>query len=123
MLKFVPVMVTAVPINPLDGVKDETVGGKITVKLVELVPVFPTTVTVIVPVVAPAGTVAVILVVVLAVTTAVVPLNLTILLVGVVLKLEPVMVTVVPIEPEVGVKDVILGGWSVVFKSTQTLSF
>lgn len=68
----------------------------------------PATVTEIFPVVALAGTVHVIEVVVLAVTTADVPLNITMLLDGVVLKLVPVMVTVVPIEPDKGVKLVIL---------------
>jgi hypothetical protein len=55
------------------------------------------------------GTVVVMLVAVLAVATAVVPLNLTILFAGVVLKLVPVIVTVVPITPEVGVNEVMLG--------------
>lgn len=52
-----------------------SVPSVVTVKSSVLVAVFPPTVTVIVPVVAPAGTVVVMLVVVLAVTTADVPLN------------------------------------------------
>jgi hypothetical protein len=73
--KFVPVIVTAVPIPPDTGVNDEMTGGGITVKLVALVAVWAFTVTVSVPEVAPAGTEVVMLVEVLAVTIAVVPLN------------------------------------------------
>ena len=72
-------------------------------------PVEPPTVTDITPVVAPAGTVVVILVAVLAVTNAVVPLNITMLLAGVVLKFVPVMVTTVPMGPLVGLKEVMVG--------------
>ena len=76
---------------------------------VALMPVAPLTVTDITPVVAPAGTVVVILVAELAVTTAAMPLNVTILLAGDELKFAPVMVTVVPMGPLVGVKEVIDG--------------
>ena len=65
-------------------------------KSAALVAVLPATVTVIFPVVAPAGTVVVIDVAVLPVTTAVVPLKATVLFEGVVSKFVPVMVTVVP---------------------------
>ena len=75
MLKFVPVMVTVMPMGPLAGVNDVMVGGTVTVKIVALVAVLPATVTVIAPVVAPVGTVTVMLVAVLAVTVAAVPLN------------------------------------------------
>lgn len=75
-----------------------------TVKPVALVAVLQPTVTVMPPVVAPAGTVVVMLVVVLAVTVAAMPLKVTVLFAGVVLKSVPVMVTVVPIVPVVGVK-------------------
>lgn len=64
----------------------------------------PLTVNEIVPVVAPAGTMAVKLVVVDERTTASIPLNLIILSVGLVLKLVPLMVTVAPTAPLVGVK-------------------
>jgi hypothetical protein len=74
--------------------------GIVTVKTLELVAVFPPTVTVIVPVVVPIGTEVVMLVAVLAVTTAVVPLNITMLLAGVVLKFVPVIITVDPMGPE-----------------------
>jgi hypothetical protein len=78
----------------------------VTVKSVALVAVLPPTVTVTGPVVAPAGTEVEILVAVLAVTTAVVPLKLTILLAGVGSKFIPVMVTVVPMGPDVGENEV-----------------
>jgi hypothetical protein len=97
-LKFVPVITTDVPTLPLSGVKEVMVGTG-TPKLVELVAVFPFTVTVIGPVVIPAGTDVVILVVVLAVTMAVVPLNFTILFADSVLKFVPVIVTDVPSLP------------------------
>lgn len=112
VLKLVPVIITVVLIGPEAGVKEVMVGNAgatVTVKLVVLVAVFPLTVTVIVPVVAPVGTEVVMEVAVLAVTTAVVPLNATELLTGVVLKLVPVMVTVVPTEPETGANDVMVG--------------
>ena len=104
--KLVPVMVTIAPIGPL-GVKAVIAGG--TIKFVALVAVFPATSTVIFPDVAPDGTVVVMPVAVLAVTVVSVPLNLTVLAEGVVLKLVPVMITVVPTNPEVGVKPVIVG--------------
>ena len=60
-MKFVPVIVTLVPGVPLVGLNVVMVGaGTLTVKLVEDVAVPPGVVTVIVPVVAPFGTVAVI---------------------------------------------------------------
>jgi hypothetical protein len=82
----------------------------VTIKSLVLVAVFPETVTVIFPVVAPDGTVQVMDVAVLAVTMAVVPLNCTVLLLGIALKFVPVMVTVVPTGPEAGVKEVMVGG-------------
>ena len=67
-------------------------------------------VTVMVPLIVPTGTVVVMLVEVLAVTTATVPLNLTVLLEIVVgSKSAPVIVTVVPITPLRGLKLVIEG--------------
>jgi hypothetical protein len=61
------------------------------------------------PVVAVAGKVIVRLVAVAAETLADTLLNFTMLLAGVVEKLEPVMVTVVPTIPSVGVKPAIVG--------------
>jgi len=63
-------------------------------------------VTLILPVVAPAGTVAVILIVVSTLKSAVVPLNL---IEVVPVKLAPLIVTLEPITPEVGLKLEILG--------------
>ena len=83
-------------------------GVEPTVKTPLLVAVLPPTVTEIDPVVAPVGTVVVILVAELAVTNAVVPLNCTILLAGVVSKFVPVIVTDVPTRPLVGVKLVMV---------------
>ena len=75
-------------------------------KFVALVAVPPGVVTVILPVVAPEGTVAVILVEVLTVNVAATPLNLT---EEASLKVLPLIVTLVPARPEVGEKLVI---WS-----------
>ncbi len=110
VLKFVPVIVTVVPTGPLVGVKLVTVGGE-TVKVPLLVPVKAPTVTEIFPVVAPLGTLTTSCVAVAVVgVAAVVPLNLTVLFAAVVLKFVPVIVTVVPIGPLVGVKLVTVGG-------------
>ena len=57
-VKFVPLIVTLVPAGPLAGVKLVIVGALDTVKLLALVAVPPGVVTLIGPVVAPAGTVA-----------------------------------------------------------------
>ena len=58
-VKFVPLIVTLVPVGPLAGVKLVIVGAlAVTVKLVALVAVPPGAVTLSEPVVAPAGTVA-----------------------------------------------------------------
>ena len=81
----------------------------ITVKLLALVAVRPLTVTVIGPLVAPVGTEVTMLVAVGVPVVAVVPLNFTVLLVAVVLKFVPVMVTVAPTRPLVGLKEVIVG--------------
>jgi hypothetical protein len=59
-LKFAPVIVTLIPTAPLVGEKLVIDGAGMTVKLLALVPVPPAVVTLIVPVVAPDGTVAVI---------------------------------------------------------------
>ena len=57
-VKLVPLMVTLVPTGPLAGVKLVIEGGLITVKLPALVAVPPGVVTLMVPAVAPEGTVA-----------------------------------------------------------------
>jgi hypothetical protein len=81
----------------------------LTVKLPLLVAVVPPTVTFILPLVAPAGTVVTSCVEVAEVTTAAVPLKETPSLAGVELKFVPVIVTEVPTAPLVGVKLEIVG--------------
>jgi hypothetical protein len=81
-------------------------GAVDTVKSVVLVAVPPAVVTVILPVVAPVGTVAVTEVAVLVVNVAVVPLNLTAVTPE---RFVPVMTTLVPTLPLVGENDVIVG--------------
>ena len=109
-LKFVPVIVTVAPTRPFVGLKPDMVGpDELTVKLPELVPVRPLTVTAIGPVVAPVGTEVVMLVALLAVTVATVPLNLTVLFAGVMSKFVPVIVTDVPTTPLVGLKLAMVG--------------
>ena len=99
MLKFVPVIVTTAPIAPPAGLKLVIIGVGNTSKSVALIPVIPPTLTEIFPVVAPAGTSAVILVAEDAETVAATPLNATKLLAGVLLKLDPVIITEVPTAP------------------------
>lgn len=84
--------------------------GAFNEKLVLLVTFNPATVTRIGPVVVPAGTVTVKLVAVLAVTMASTPLNVTVLLEGVVLKFVPDIVTELPTFPDVGEKLLMVGG-------------
>lgn len=74
----------------------------LTVKLSVDVAITPAVVTETVPVVAPFGTVTVSVVADAVTTVAGTPLNSTVLLAGVVLKLVPVMVTDVPGDPEIG---------------------
>jgi hypothetical protein len=112
ILKFVPVMVTSAPTAPAPGVNEVMVGagGQVTSKSVELATVLHAIVTVIgTKPTGPVGTVVVIVVGVLAVTVAVVPPKSTALLLGVVLKFVPVIVTVVPAIPDVGEKEVMVG--------------
>ena len=108
--KFVPLIVTEVPTGPLVGEKDVIVGvgAPVTVKSVVLVAVAPPLVTVILPVVAPVGTVAVSWVPVgfQENVVALVPLNFTEL---VPTNPEPWMVTTVPTGPLDGENDVIVG--------------
>jgi hypothetical protein len=107
--KLLPVMITLVFSLPSVGEKLVITGGLINVKSVLLVAVWLFTCTDIFPVEVPEGTVVVSEVAVAAVTVAVVPLNLTILLTVVVEKLLPVMVTVVPTVPLAGLKLLITG--------------
>jgi hypothetical protein len=109
-VRFVPVMVTDVPTGPLVGVNEVIVGVAavvVTVKLWELQSVPPGVVTQIFPVVAPVGTVAVIWVDEPPVKlVADVPPNVTAVAP---VRFVPVIVTIVPTGPEVGVNEVIVG--------------
>lgn len=118
--KFVPVMVTVVPTGPHMGATDVIVGVNRNVKSTSEVASWSATETVILPVVAPGGTVVLICVAVEAVTVAVTLLNLTILFAGVVLKLVPVMVIVVPAGAVTGVNNEIVGGKSTVKSVAET---
>jgi hypothetical protein len=106
--RFVPVMVTEVPAAPELGLNDVMVGVETapTVKSVALSAVPFAVVTLMGPVVAPAGTVVTICVGVFDVIDAVVPLNLTDVAAA---RFVPVMVTGVPTRPDVGVNDVMVG--------------
>jgi hypothetical protein len=84
--------------------------------------VFELTVTEILPVVAPVGTVVVNWVVVAAVTVATVPLKDIVLLLGVVLKFVPVTITVAPITPLEGEKEVIEGGFVVAVVTVKSVA-
>ena len=111
--KFVPVMVTDVPAPPDVGDKEVMVGAGTTVKLAPLLAT-PLTVTITLPVTAPAGTGTTMLVALQLVGVAVVPLNVTVLVPWVAPKFVPVIVTDVPTPPDVGERDVMLGVGSTV---------
>src|SRR5205807_1025064 len=110
-VKFVPLIVTLVPTGPLVGVKLAIVGGLTTVNELPLVAVPPGVVTLSGPVVAPAGTVARIAVSEVTVKVALTPLNDTDVAP---VKLVPLIVTLVPTGPLVGVKLAIVGGLTTV---------
>jgi hypothetical protein len=75
--KLLPVIVTTVPAVPLVGENETMEGDKFTTKSVVLTAVCPFTITLILPVDAPTGTVVVMEVAVAAVTVAGAPLNVT----------------------------------------------
>jgi hypothetical protein len=107
--KFVPAMVTEVPMPPEVGLRLVIVGAAtVTVKLTPLLAI-PPTVTTTFPVVAPLGTGTTILVALQLVGAAVVPLNVTALEPCVAPKFDPVIVTELPVVPVVGLRLVILG--------------
>jgi len=103
-VKLVPLIVTLIPTAPLVGVK-LAIAGTI-VKLLALVVVPAPVVTLSGPVVAPAGAVARIDVADVTVKFAVVPLNFTAVAP---VKFAPLIVTLVPTGPFVGVKLAIVG--------------
>ncbi len=80
----------------------------------------PTFSTVMAPWVAPVGTVTVRLVVLATVTVARVAPKNTTLSAAVVLKPVPVMVTVSPTSPSCGLNEVMVGGKTGLFRSTDT---
>ena len=107
--KFVPVIVTDVPTEP--EVTDKLVmlgAGVVTVKVTPLLAA-PETVTTTFPVVAPFGAGAMIWLILQLVGVVSVPLNLTVLVPWVAPKFVPVIMTEVPIAPDVGDKPVMLG--------------
>jgi hypothetical protein len=97
------------------------VGGIVTVK-VTLLLTRPPTVTTTGPLVAPLGTGTVIFVALQAVGVATVPLNVTVLVPGVVPKFVPAIVTVVPTGPDVGFTVVMLGAGDVTVNATPLLA-
>jgi hypothetical protein len=100
-VKWLPEIVTSAPTTPLIGVNELMIG--VSEKSVALIAVPPPVVTLILPEVAPAGTVARICVFESTVNVdAEVPLNATALAP---VKLLPVIVTIVPAAPLVGVKE------------------
>ena len=112
LTKFDPLIVTEVPTGPDPGENELIVGagGEVTSKLLELVAVPPGVVTRIFPSVVPDGTVAVILVDEFTVKDADTLLNETAdVLKSLPLKLVPLMMTEVPIGPEDGEKEPIVG--------------
>ncbi len=101
--KLVPVMVTDVPTVPADTLRPLMAGGgSVTVKVAPLLAT-PPIVTTTLPVVAPVGTAATIAVLLQLVTVAAVPLNVTLLVLCDVPKFAPIIPTVVPTTPELGV--------------------
>jgi len=117
-VRLVPLIVTLVPTGPLVGVKPLIVGGGggiVTLKLARLVALPVGVVTVIGPVVAPAGTVALICVLPPTVKLAFVPLKVTF---DAFWNHCPLIVTVVPTWPLVGLKSLMTG----VFDGAETLA-
>src|SRR5262245_51210149 len=105
--KFVPVIATPEPTAPVGGFNEVIVAVGTTVNALPLLAT-PPTVTVTLPVVAPAGTGATMLVADHDVGVAVVPLNRTTLVPCVAPKFVPVMVTDEPTAPLVGFSEVMV---------------
>src|SRR5262245_20797583 len=112
--KLVPVIVTAAPTRPLVGLNEVMVGpGGVTVKSPALVAVPPGVVTVILPLVAPAGIDVLIWVPEATVRVANVPLKRTAVAPP---KLVPVIVTAAPTRPLAGANAVMVGAGGVTVK-------
>jgi hypothetical protein len=108
-VRLVPLIVTEVPTDPLDGENEEIVGAAdvvVTVKFVALVAVPLAVFTVIGPVVAPVGTSVPICVAVFDVIVAITPLNLTQFAP---VRLVPLIVTEVPTSPLDGENELMVG--------------
>ena len=106
--KFVPVIVTVDPAATICGVNDVMLGAldeAVTINDSALLAGPPGAVTVIGPLIAPAGTETTRLVAVAEVMVAFVPLKLTVSCEAVALKLAPEIVTWVPAVPERGVNE------------------
>jgi hypothetical protein len=97
-VKFVPVIVTPVPTAPIAGAK-EVMAGVTVKRVVDTIAPLPGVVTVMGPVLAPAGTVVVIVPEGLTVKVAATPLNETAVAP---VKAVPVIVTPVPTGPKIG---------------------
>ena len=110
-----------VPAGPLVGLKLVMVGGGVTVKATPLLAT-PPTMTTTFPVVAPAGTHAEMAVSVQTTGVTAVPLNVTVLPGCDGPKFAPAIVTEIPTGPELGLKDVILGGGGVTIKPMPLLA-
>lgn len=108
--KFVPVMVTEVPMGPDVGDR-LVILGAVTLKLTALL-ARPPTMTTTLPVAAPKGTGATIFAAAQLVGVAVTPLNVTVLVTCVAPKFVPVIVTDVPTGPNVGERLAILGAFT-----------
>lgn len=123
--KFVPVIVTSVPVVPDVGLRFVILGvGVVTVKFTLLLAA-PPTVTTTGPVVAPAGTSAVMnteLQLVGAMDPADVPLNVTVLVPCAEPKFAPEIFTSVRTPPEVGFRLVMIGGGGITVKFAPLLA-
>jgi hypothetical protein len=120
--KFAPEIVTDVPTGPDVGFRLVMLGGGVTVKDTPLLTTPPTDTTTL-PVVAPTGTGMVMLVSDQLVDLPCVPLNVTKLDIGPTVgpKFAPVIVTIDPTGPDVGLMLMILGG-GVTLKGTPLLA-
>ena len=115
-------IVTVVPMTPEAGFKLVMLGaGTVTVKLIPLLAT-PPTVTTTLPVVAPAGTGVTMLVALQLTAVAAIPLKVTLLEPCAAPKFAPVIVTAVPMTPEVGFKLVMLGPSMVTVKIRPLLT-
>src|ERR1035437_3580701 len=107
--KFAPAIVTDPPTTPAAGVRLVMLGGTVTVKVDPLLTA-PPTVTITLPVVAPAGTGTPMPVALQPVGVAAVPLKVTVLAPWLAPKFAPAIVTDPPTTPAAGVRLVMLGG-------------